>query len=105
MIAVDNGQTASYYYDSLNQRVQIASSQGTTEYVWDASGRRVSTWSGSGQGLIFSVEEHEDGRIILSRETWTLVENGVALERCRERSGTPGDGKQRILYLRETPKP
>jgi hypothetical protein len=38
--------------------------------------------------LVFSVEEHEDGRIILSRETWTLIENGDALERCRKRNGT-----------------
>jgi hypothetical protein len=59
----------------------------------------------SGQGLVFSVEEHEDGRIILSRETWALIENGTALERCRERSGTQDDGQQTIIYLREAPKP
>jgi hypothetical protein len=59
----------------------------------------------SGQGLVFSVEEHEDDRIILSRETWTLIENGTALERCRERSGSQEDAKQKIIYLRETPKP
>ncbi len=56
-------------------------------------------WSGS--CLIFSLEEHEDGRIILSRETWTLSENGDMIERCRERSGA---GKQTIVYLREAPK-
>jgi hypothetical protein len=57
----------------------------------------------SGQGLVFSVEEHEDGRIILSRETWTLIENGAAIERCRERNGTQGQGgRQTIIYLRET---
>jgi hypothetical protein len=60
----------------------------------------------SGQGLIFSVEEHEDGRIILSRETWTLIVNGAALERCRERIGTQDQAeKQKIIYLREAPKP
>jgi hypothetical protein len=60
----------------------------------------------SGQGLVFSVAEQEDGRIILSRETWTLIENGAALERCRERDETQDRaGKQTIIYLREAPKP
>ena len=57
------------------------------------------------QSLVFSVEEHENGRIILSKETWTLIENGVALESCRERNGSPDRaGKQTIIYLREPPK-
>jgi hypothetical protein len=55
-------------------------------------------WNGS--RLAFSLEEHEDGRIILSRETWTLIGNGDMIERCRERSGE----KQIIVYLREAPK-
>ncbi len=55
----------------------------------------------SGQSLVFSVEEHEAGRIILSSETWTLIENGAALERCRERNGS----KQTMIYLRDAPKP
>jgi hypothetical protein len=60
----------------------------------------------SGPALVFSVEEHEDGRIILSRETWTLIENGGALERSRERKGTQDRvGKQTIIYFREAPKP
>jgi hypothetical protein len=50
------------------------------------------TWHGP--ALVFSIEEHEDGRIILSRETWTLIENGAALERSRELKG-------KIIYLRE----
>jgi hypothetical protein len=51
-------------------------------------------------------EEHEDGRVILSRETWTLIQNGAALERCRERNGTQDRvGKQTIIYLRDAPKP
>ena len=47
------------------------------------------------------VEEHEDGRIILSKETWTLIENGAVLERCRERNGTGSAGKETIIYLRD----
>jgi hypothetical protein len=55
-----------------------------------------------GQSMIFSIEEHEDGRIILSRERWTLIENAAALERVRE--GAPdGIGKQTLIYLRQMP--
>jgi hypothetical protein len=52
-------------------------------------------WSGS--GLLFTIEEHEDGHVLRSHETWTLVDHGSALERVRSRA----DGaKQTILYLR-----
>lgn len=60
----------------------------------------------NGEGLVFSVEEYEDGRVILSRETWTLIQNGAALERCREFEGAQDRaGKQTIIYLRDTAKP
>ncbi|AXC15931.1 hypothetical protein ACPOL_6719 [Acidisarcina polymorpha] len=60
----------------------------------------------SGKSLVFSVEEHEDGHIILSRETWTLIENGAALERVREgaKASPDGTGKQILIYLREPPQ-
>ncbi len=60
----------------------------------------------NGQSLIFSIEEHEDGRIILSKETWTLIENGAVLKRVREpRNASPdGAGKQELIYLREAPQ-
>jgi hypothetical protein len=58
----------------------------------------------SGRDLVFSMEEHEDGRIILSKETWTLSEDRAALERTRERTGDQA-GKQTIIYhLRQAPK-
>jgi hypothetical protein len=56
----------------------------------------------SGQSLGFSVEEHEDGRIILSKETWTLIENGAMLQRVRERAD--GGEEQTLIYLREAPQ-
>jgi hypothetical protein len=56
----------------------------------------------SGQSLVFSIEEHEDGRVILSLETWMLIDNGAALERRRERDG---GGEQTIIYLRGVPNP
>lgn len=56
----------------------------------------------SGQSLVFSIEEHENGRIILSKETWTLIENGAALQRVRERAD--GGEKQTLIYLRKAPQ-
>jgi hypothetical protein len=57
----------------------------------------------NGQSLVFSVEEHEDGRILLSRETWTLIDDGSALQRVRERPD--GGEKQTLIYLRQPPQP
>lgn len=45
LIPVDGGSTATYYYDSLNQRVRVAPTRGTYEFVFDTFGRRVSTWT------------------------------------------------------------
>ena len=45
LTGVDSGQTAAYFYDSMNQRVRIAPTRGTYEFVWDVFGRRVSTWA------------------------------------------------------------
>lgn len=46
--------------------------------------------------LVFSIEEHEDGRILLSTEMWSLLENGATLQRVRERA----DGGKQILFFR-----
>ena len=48
----------------------------------------------SGQSLAFSVKEHEDGRVIPSKETWTLIENGNALRRSRDLGVLRGRGSQ-----------
>jgi hypothetical protein len=55
-----------------------------------------------GASLVLSVEEHEDGRIILSKETWTLIENGAALQRVREL--TESGDRQTLIYLRQPPQ-
>lgn len=52
--------------------------------------------------LIFSIEEHEDGRILHSKETWTLIENGATLERIRER---PNGERQAHFFRREQSVP
>jgi hypothetical protein len=61
-------------------------------------------WKGT--GLIFSVEEHEDGRVIHSTETWTMIDNGTALQRDRENLDASADGtrRQTLIYLRESPE-
>lgn len=46
--------------------------------------------------LVFSIEEHEDARILRSRETWSLVDNGTTIEKIRERS----DGQKQFLFFR-----
>jgi len=45
--------------------------------------------------LFFSIEEHEDGRILLSKETWSLLENGASLRRIRQRR----DGERQVLFI------
>jgi hypothetical protein len=46
--------------------------------------------------LVFAIEEHEDGRILHSQETWSLIENGTTLQRTRERP----NGEKQILFYR-----
>jgi RHS repeat-associated protein len=45
--AVDGGQTASYVYNALNQRVQVTAGGTITNYVFNAAGQRVSEWNGA----------------------------------------------------------
>jgi hypothetical protein len=87
--------------------IQRYSTDGKTSVSTGADGDEfLTSFVWNGQSLVFSIEEHEDGRIILSKETWTLIENGAALERCRDRNGTKDRaGKETIIYLREAPKP
>jgi hypothetical protein len=47
--------------------------------------------------LVFSIEEHEDGRILQSKERWSVIEGGATLERIRER---PNGEKQTLVYRR-----
>ncbi|MDR3414043.1 MAG: hypothetical protein P4L87_24295, partial [Formivibrio sp.] len=45
--AVDSGQTATYVYNALNQRVRTVVGSTITEYVFNAAGQRVSEWNGT----------------------------------------------------------
>jgi len=49
-----------------------------------------------GSSLVFTIEEHENGHIFHSQETWSLIEKSAALERIRERP----NGKKQILFNR-----
>jgi hypothetical protein len=50
------------------------------------------------QTLVFTIVEHEDGRIIDTTEVWSLVDNGATLQRIRQSSKSKGE--QTILYHR-----
>ncbi len=82
--------------------VQRYRTDGKTSVSTGADGDEFHTsivWNG--QSLVFSIEEHEDGRILLSRETWTLIDNGDALKRDREHlNAAEGSRKQTLIYLR-----
>ena len=45
--AVDGGQTATYVYNALNQRVSASVGGATIVYVYNAAGQRVSEWNGA----------------------------------------------------------
>jgi RHS repeat-associated protein len=47
---VDNGSTATYTYNALNQRVKTVANGATTEFVFNANGQRVSEWNASTHG-------------------------------------------------------
>ena len=46
--------------------------------------------------LIFSIEEHEEGRILRSQEVWSVIDNGTTLQRIREHP----DGEKQVLIFR-----
>ena len=49
-----------------------------------------------GRGLVFTIEEHEQGRTLPSKEIWSVIEDGKTLERIRERP----DGERQTLFFR-----
>lgn len=48
--------------------------------------------------LVFSIEEHEEGRILRSRELWSVLDDGAKLQRIREH---PDGEKQVLIFLRQ----
>jgi hypothetical protein len=85
-------------HDSVNARhaVQTYTTDGRVSVSTGADGDEFHTtvaWKDS--GLVFSIEEHEGGRILRSTETWSLIENGATLQRIRERA----NGEKQILFF------
>jgi len=86
-------------HGSLTSRhaVQKYTTDGRVSVSTGADGDEFHTsvvWKGS--SLVFTIEEHEAGRILHSQETWSLIENGATLQRTRERP----DGEKQILFYR-----
>jgi len=82
------------------QAVQQYTTDGKVSVSTGADGDEFNTsvvWKDS--SLVFSIEEHEDGRILRSKETWSVIEDGATLERIR---GRP-NGEKQILFFRRIP--
>lgn len=78
--------------------VQKYTTDGKISVSTGADGDQFNTavvWKDS--SLVFTIEEHEDGRVLQSKETWSLMEDGVTLERIREH---PNGDKQTLFYRR-----
>jgi hypothetical protein len=85
---------------SSNHAVQNYTTDGKVSRSTGADGDEFNTsivWKDS--SLVFSIEEHEDGRILLSKETWSVIEDGATLERIRERA----NGEKQTLFFRRIP--
>ncbi len=50
------------------------------------------------ENLVFVIEEHEDGKILKSTETWSLLENGTKLQRQRATVKAPNG--QTLIYTK-----
>ena len=85
---------------SSRHAVQKYTTDGEVSVSTGADGDEFNTsvvWKDS--SLVFSIEEHEDGRILQSKETWSVIEDGATLERIRERP----DGDKQTLFFRRIP--
>jgi hypothetical protein len=85
---------------SLRHAVQEYTIDGKVSASTGADGDKFDSsvvWKDS--SLVFSIEEHEDGRILQSKETWSVIEEGATLERIRERP----NGEKQTLFFRRLP--
>ena len=85
---------------SSRHAIQKYTTDGKVSVSTGADGDEFNTsvvWKDS--SLVFLIEEHEDGRIIQSKETWSVIEDGATLERIRERP----NGERQTLFFRRIP--
>jgi RHS repeat-associated protein len=84
LISVDNGSTATYVYDALNQRVKAVANGVVERYGFDLSGRRATTWQ-DGTGALESAQYYAgsnrlaywlaaDGNIHFEHQDWLGTE-------------------------------
>jgi RHS repeat-associated protein len=83
LLQVDAGSTATYVYDALNHRVRTQDGSGTNEYLYDPSGKRISTWVASNnygnEGRIYWGNQQlglrsSDGTTYFDHQDWTGTE-------------------------------
>ena len=88
LISVDSPAIATYYYDSLNQRVREAPTRGTYEFVWDTLGRRVSNWYAPNHSFVESNAYTDSGPIAfrLGGQRQFEHQNWLGTERVRTTS-------------------
>jgi hypothetical protein len=85
---------------SSRHAVQEYTTDGKISVSTGADGDKFNTsvvWKDS--SLVFSIEEHEDGRILQSKETWFVIDEGATLERIRESA----NGEKETLFFRRAP--
>ena len=85
---------------SPRHAVQKYTTDGKISVSMGADGDQFNTsvvWKNS--SLAFTIEEHEDGRVLQSKETWSVIEDGATLERTRERP----NGEKETLFFRRMP--
>ena len=83
--------------DKPRHAVQKYTTDGKVSVSTGADGDEFHTavaWKDS--ALVFSIEEHEDGRILRSQEVWSVLDNGATLQRIREHP----DGEKQVLIFR-----
>jgi RHS repeat-associated protein len=85
LISVGNPAIATYYYDSLNERVREAPTRGTYEFVWDTLGRRVSNWYAPNHSFVESNAYTDSGPIAfrLGGQRQFEHQNWLGTERVR----------------------
>lgn len=85
---------------SSRHAVQKYTTDGKVSMSTGADGDEFNTsvvWKDS--SLVFSIEAHEDGRILQSKESWSVIEDGATLERIHERP----NGEKQTLFFRRIP--
>ena len=82
VIAVDGGNTATYVYNALNQRVEVKElGSDSEEFVYNLNGQRVSIWDGNTGSQI-------QGQVYWGTQPLEFYENGAAHFQFQDWEGT-----------------